>query len=180
MQIKSPLNLLFAGLAICLFAATGCDDSGTTKAGSGSTSTHEDDHGHSHDGDDAHDHEEHDHPDHGPYGGHIFPIDSDEYQGEWKKYKDNDVIRMYILNSDKKPKAVALNVDSFVVIPQAGSGDEKFELEAEKPDENGAASVFMLEDKALSMAIPLGVDIEIKVGDKVIKGQIKAHKPLDH
>ena len=42
------------------------------------------------------------------------------------------------------------------------------------------ASVFKLDDADLALAIPLGVDIQIEVGDKTVKGEIKAHAPLDH
>ncbi len=174
MRINSSTSYLLAALAVCLFTSVGCDNGTETK-------TKSDDHGHAHDGEHAHHHE---HPPHGPFGGHIFTLDSPEYQCEWKKYSDNDVIRMYILDvpgdAKMKPKAVPMKVDSFMVMAQAGSDGAKFQLEAEKPDENGATAVFMLEDKALATTIPLGVDIEIKVGDKVYKGQIKAHKPLDH
>ena len=78
-------------------------------------------------------------------------------------------------NANKKAK-----VDSFIVKPQVGSDAEVFELAPEDANENGETATFMLDEQALGIAIPLGVDIEIKIGDKTLKGEIKAHKPLDH
>ncbi len=178
MRINSVTSLLVAAFALVIFV-TGCekptDVDGGSKAKSGENADHDHDDDHAHDDGHAHD----DHPAHGPFGGHIFPIDSSDYQGEWKKYKDNNIIRMYLLDSEGK-KEVAVKVDSFIVKPQAGKGDVVFELTAEEPDENGASATYMLDDEELTIAIPLGVDIEIKMGDKTLKGQIKAHKPLDH
>ena len=85
LSVKSISSFFLAGLALFMFAAVGCE---SPDAG------HGDGHGaHDHAG---HDHD-HDHPAHGPAGGHIFPLDTDEYQAEWKKYSDNNKIRMYIL-----------------------------------------------------------------------------------
>jgi hypothetical protein len=174
MRINSIASLFIAALAVVVFASVGCEkptgDNGPKPAAGG-----HDDHDHDH-GDD---HADHDHPAHGPFGGHIFDIDSPDYQGEWKKYSDNNIIRMYLLDGKGKD-AVAVKVDSFIVKPQAGKDDVTFELKAEDPDENGASSTYMLDDENLTIAIPLGVDIEIKIGDKTYKSQIKAHQPLDH
>ena len=87
--------------------------------------------------------------------------------------------KMYLLDAAGK-KEVAQKVDSFTVTPKVGSEEEGFTLVAEKADEQGLSAVYMLDDQQLSIAIPLGVDIEIKIGDKVYKGEIKAHEPLDH
>jgi hypothetical protein len=75
---------------------------------------------------------------------------------------------------------VPVKVDSFIVKPKAGDEEIVFELEAEDVDEDGKTATFMLDDQDLSIAIPLGVDIVITSGDQVWKGEIKAHKPLDH
>jgi hypothetical protein len=106
-------------------------------------------------------------------------LDTPDHQVEWKKYKDNDMIRMYILDG-KGEEATPVKVDSFTVTPKIGKDEASFELEPEDADENGATAIYALDDKELSIAIPLGVVIEIKVGDKTLKGEIKAHKPLDH
>jgi hypothetical protein len=190
-------SLIVAMLAITVFAINGCDSSvgnGKTNGGAATDSDHDHDHDHDgddhdhdgdHDGDDHdhdgddHDHAQSDHPAHGPFGGHIFALEPNEFQGEWKKYTDSNVIKMYILDADGK-KEVSQKVDSFTVTPKVGNDEGGFVLEPENPDEQGLAAVYMLDDQDLSIAIPLGVDIEIKIGDKVFKGEIKAHKPLDH
>lgn len=86
---------------------------------------------------------------------------------------------MYILDAAGK-EAVAQKVDSFTVTPKVGNDETGFVLEPESPDEQGLSAVYVLDDQELSIAVPLGVDIEIKIGDKVFKGEIKAHEPLDH
>ena len=164
--------LVLAALAVFV---SGCDYS-AQQAAKGKV---DDGHGHSHD--DGHDHGEdadHDHPAHGPNGGHLFAVDSPDYQVEWCKFKDNNVIKMYLL--DKDGKSVAEKVTSFKVIPTAGSDQTPFELVAEAADGEGKASVFSLDDQGLCIAIPLGVDLEIAMGDKVLKGKIESHAPRDH
>lgn len=168
MSTKSLFSCLFATLALAVFVTVGCENPGT---GDGHG-----DHGHAHDHD--HDHAHHDHPPHGPSGGHIFPLDTDEFQAEWKKYSDNNVIKIITLDAAGK-EITPVAASSVLITPQVGEGDVSFTLPAES-SENGLASVFKLDDAALAVAISLGVDIEIKVGDKTIKGEIKAHKPLDH
>jgi hypothetical protein len=86
---------------------------------------------------------------------------------------------MYILDAAGK-EAVAQKVESFTVTPKVGNDEAGFVLEPENPDEQGLSAVYMLDDQNLSIAIPLGVDIEIKIADKIYKGEIKAHEPLDH
>ena len=85
---------------------------------------------------------------------------------------------MHLLDKDQKP--AVLKVDSFHVIPMAGNDATPFVLEAESPDEEGKSSVYMLDDQNLSIAIPLGVKIEITMGDTVLKGKIDQHEPMDH
>ena len=169
MSSKSLFSCLLSTLALVMFVCVGCEKPG---AGDG--------HGHAHDGDGhghAHDHD-HDHPAHGPFGGHIFPLDTEEFQAEWKKYTDNNVIKIYILDAAGK-KAFPIAASSLTITPKVGEGDVSFELPAES-SENGLASVFKRDDAELAIGIPLGVDIQIKVGDKTINGEIKAHAPLDH
>jgi hypothetical protein len=181
MRINSTSSLIVAILAVAMFAVNGCDNGGPSTDGSGKTNSgagdHDHDHDHDHDGD--HDHDASDHPAHGPFGGHIFALEPNEFQGEWKKYTDSNVIKMYILDAAGK-EAVAQKVDSFTVTPKVGNDETGFVLEPESPDEQGLSAVYVLDDQELSIAVPLGVDIEIKIGDKVFKGEIKAHEPLDH
>ncbi|MEL7499617.1 MAG: hypothetical protein AAFN77_18585 [Planctomycetota bacterium] len=166
---QSFIATTVALLAIVALAA-GCNDADDPGNGNGTTAENHDGHGHDHG---------HEHPPHGPNGGHIFKLDSDGHSGEWCKFKDNDIIKMHLLDAEGK-KAVPMKVDSFVVKPLAGNDDVSFEFAAENADDEGMASTFMLDDEDLSMAISLGVSIEIKSGDTVMKGKIDAHEPLDH
>ncbi len=170
MSVKTLSTYFLTGLALLMFAAVGCEN---PEAGNGHDHEHGE-HDHDHDG---HGHA-HDHPPHGPNGGHIFPLDTDGYQAEWKKYSDNNMIRIYILDAEGK-KAMPIAADSFTVTPKVGEGDLSFTLLPENPTD-GLSPVYALDDRDLAVAIPLGVDIEIKMGDKTIKGEIKAHQPLDH
>ena len=173
MNLKQWISLALMLFAIGIFT-TGCAESEPSDGDA------QGEHDHDHDGHDhGHDHAGHDHPPHGPNGGHIFLFDNKEVQGEWCKYKDNDMIRMHLLGADGKTP-MAMKVDSFVVRPNVGNDDTTFEMEAENADSDGKASTFMLDDKSLTIAIPLGVKIEVKAGDKTMVGEIKAHEPLDH
>lgn len=173
-------------LALCLLAMVayvGCEKPAGETGDGHSHSDHDHDHDHGdHDhahGDDDHDHDHADHPAHGPNNGHLFAFDNADFQGEWCKYKDNNVIRMYLLDKSGKEPA-PLKVDSFVVKPLVGNDDTSFELTAENADDQGLASTFMLDDQTLSIAIPLGVKIVVTAGDQTMTGEIKAHEPLDH
>lgn len=180
MRINSASSLIVAMLAVAVFAVSGCDSTGGNgKTNGGAANNADHDHDHDHDHGDDHDHDHADHPAHGPFGGHIFALEPNDMQGEWKKYTDSNVIKMYLLDAAGK-KEVAQKVESFTVTPKVGNDEEGFTLEAEKLDDQGLSAVYMLDDQNLSIAIPLGVDIEVKIGDKVYKGEIKAHEPLDH
>ncbi|MEM9943974.1 MAG: hypothetical protein AAF939_20615 [Planctomycetota bacterium] len=177
-----------AVIAVFAFTLGGCaPPEPNADGGSSSASDHDHDHGdhdhgdHDHDGDHDHGHDDHahDHPPHGPNHGHIFDLDTDGHQGEWCKYPDNNVIRMFILDAKGK-KNVPVKIDSFTVRPKVGADEEEFVLEPEEANENGETATYKLDDEDLYRAIPLGVDIEIKSGDQTWKGEIKAHKPLDH
>ena len=192
MTTKSLLPFIVAMLATIVFAV-GCQeptgDAGGEKGHA--HGEHGDDHDHAncdhdhgdHDhGDHDHDHashEGHDHPPHGPNHGHIFNFDSDEFKGEWCQYKDNDVICVYLLDG-KGESQKPLVVEQFLIKPTVGSEDEPFELEPEDVDPEGAAHKFSLDDKNLRIAIPLGVEIEVITEGKTLKGEIKAHEPMDH
>jgi len=139
-------------------------------------------HGHNHDGHDHGSHEGHDHgmhDVHGPFGGHVFSFDSDDYGAEWKHYNDNDVIRVYVLDpAGKKEAPVKATV---TMIPLGGSDKTPFELEAEKVDGDGNSAIYSLDDKNLGIAITaVGVKVEMKVADKTYSAIIEAHEPHDH
>lgn len=175
MRVNSMTSLLVACFALIVFATGGCDKP-TANTGTTPDAGHED-HDHDHEG---HDHDdEHSHAAHGPMGGHIFSLSSPDFQGEWKKYPDNNIIRMYVLDAAGK-KPVPVNVDSFIVKHKIGNDGKQFEFAAEDPDESGASAVYKLDDQDLAIAMSTGVDIEIKIGDQTVTGSIEAHEPLDH
>ena len=191
------MTKFFTALVLGLFSCcllSGCAETNTAET---KTEGHDHDHeGHDH-GDHDHDHEGHDHGDHaghdhgdhaghdhamdvhGPFGGHTFKFDSDDYRAEWKHYNDNDVIRVYVLDSTGKKEAP---VEATVaMIPLGGSDKTPFELEAEKANEDGEAAVYSLDDKNLGIAITaVGVNVEMKVDGKTYTGVIEAHEPHDH
>lgn len=170
-SIKNCFALLAMLVAATIFTV-GCNDPGTATGTEGKAAA-SDDHDHDHD-------HAHDHPAHGPNGGHMVPLATEEFQAEWKKYNDSNITRIYLLDKSGK-EAMPMKLDSFVIKPQAGNDDSvMFELEAEEPNDEGLAAVYMLDDEQLKIAIPLGVNIEIKMGDKTVTGEIKAHEPLDH
>ncbi len=186
MSLKSISTFVVVMMATIVFAV-GCQK--PSDAGGHEHGDHGHDHGegghvhgpdcdHDH-GEHGHDHAEHDHPAHGPNHGHIFDLDSDDVTCEWCKFKDNNVIRFHLLDSEgHSPKSMV--VEKFLVKPLVGNDSEPFELEPEAVDPEGATSSFSLDDVNLGIAIPLGVGIEIVTEGKTIKGQIKAHEPLDH
>ncbi len=180
--MKKFFTAIMLGLFSCCLMS-GCAE---TKTENAMTEGHDHDHGdhdgHDHDGEDHDDHEGHDHAEHdvhGPFGGHVFSFDSDDYRGEWKHYNDNDVIRVYILDSAGKKEA-PVNA-TVAMIPLGGSDRTPFELEAEKPNAEGQSAVYSLDDKNLGIAITaVGVKVEAKIGDKTYSGTIEAHEPHDH
>ena len=167
------LALFTAGLAIACFAFAGCEPTTDNSSGEGTTETKADDghgHDHSHDGGHAH----------GPNGGHPFTFDNgEEYQGEWKHYGDNHIIRLYIL--DAEGKNVAVKADSVTITRLTGDADEaSFTLDAEDPNENGEAVVYSLDSQDLKIAMNLKVKVEMKIGDKTYTAEIAEHQPHDH
>lgn len=182
------MKKFFTAIVLGVFSAcliSGCADTQTADSTTDDTAEHDHDHeGHSHDHD-GHDHGDHDGHDHsgddvhGPFGGHTFRFDSDDYRAEWKHYNDNNVIRVYVLDpTGKKEAPVKASVAMF---PMAGSDKTPFELEAEKPNESGESAVYALDDQNLGIAITAGgVKVEMKTGGKTYTGIIDAHAPHDH
>lgn len=190
----SFLVLLFA--ALCTLNA-GCDQPATVDGKQPAAQGHDDhghshdgdDHGHSHDGDDhaehadhAGDHQGHDHgsaagEEMGPNKGHIVYLQPDDYVSEWRHYKGNSVIRVYVLDKQKKSVAVNANVS---IEPQAGKTREPFVLEPEDGDADGKTAVYMLDDDKLSVAMNLGVVLNIEIDGKTYQGKIAPHKPHHH
>ena len=182
------MSKFFTAFMLGLFSCcllSGCADTNTAET---TTESHDHDHdGHDHDHDHDHDHgshDGHDHGDHegcvhGPFGGHVFEFDSDDFGAEWKHYNDNDVIRVYVLDSaGEKESPVKATV---TMTPLGGSDKTPFELEAEKADAEGRAAIYSLDEKDLGIAITaVGVKVEMKTGDKTYTGVIEAHAPHDH
>ena len=194
------MTKFFTALALGLFSCCLMSGCAETKTAENNTESHEghdhgdheghdhgDHEGHDHgdhEGHDHGDHEGHDHGDHamdvhGPFGGHTFKFDSDDYRAEWKHYNDNDVIRVYVLDeTGKKEAPVKATV---AMIPLGGSDKTPFELEAEKVNDEGESAVYSLDEKDLGIAITaVGVKVEMKVDDKTYTGTIEAHEPHDH
>jgi len=171
-------------LAVCCFVVpaltslSGCDDSPQASATKSDGHDH-DDHGHDH-GDHGHDHD-HEHgelPAHGPNNGHLFKLSGTDMVGEWIHYSDNDIIRVLLL--DKKFEN-AIEYDGVSITPTAGDDKTPFVLELDpEKNINDKKLVYMLDEQKLMLAMSLGVEVEITVGDKTYKGAIEPHVPHDH
>ena len=177
---------IFTILALCCFGLapfSGCGPE-TKTVDSDKGGHHDHDHGdHDHDHGD-HGHGDHDHgelPAHGPNKGHLFKLDGTDMVGEWIHYNDNDIIRVLLLD-EKLENAVAL--DGVTITPTAGSDRTPFALELDTEQngskENPMQLVYMLDDKALGIAMSLGVEVEFSVGGNKYKGAIAPHAPHDH
>jgi len=153
-------------------------------------------HGHDHDGDDhGHSHGEEGHEDHashddhaghdhgdvaveeiGPNKGHVVYLSPTDYVGEWRHYRGNSVIRVYVLDKDKKSVAVDAKVS---IVPQTGKNREPFVLQPED-SEGGKTAVYMLDDDKLSVAMNLGVMLKVEIDGKTFEGEVPPHKPHHH
>jgi len=147
-----------------------------------------DDHGHSHDEEGHEDHADHEgHEDHdhdgaaaeemGPNKGHIIYLEPNDYVSEWRHYKGNSVIRIYVLDKDKKSVAVNAKV---TVEPQTGKTRDPFVLRPEDEDEDGKTAVYMLDDEQFSNAMNLGVKLKIEIDGKTYVGIVPEHAPHHH
>ena len=94
-------------------------------------------------------------------------------------YNDNDIIRIYVLDAEGKAN-LPIRADEVTIKRTAGKEVVSFTLEPEDANEQGEAAAYMLEDKELTIAISLGVEVEIKVGDEVHRGKIPPHEPHHH
>ena len=187
---NSFLILSFA--LVCVFSI-GCDSPSTTTAGGKANMQSHDDHGHDHE-ERGHDHEEHGH-DHsesggsghaghdthieemGPNKGHIIYLQPSDYVAEWRHYKGNNVIRMYVLDANKKTVGVNATVS---VKSESGKSKETFELVPEDADGEGKTGVYMLDEQALANAMNLGVVVSVEVDGKVYSGKVPPHAPHHH
>lgn len=195
----------FATLALSLLAmvmfTVGCESPSKDKpAQSGKSSSHDhdghdhdhdghghDDHGHDdhdghgHDDHDGHDHGDEGHGDHaeqlGPNGGHLVPLTPATYAAEWQHYKGNSIIRVHVLDAEKKMMPVNATV---TITPDAGKGDEVFELLAENAGDDQKAATYMADEQKLSIAMNLGVTLKIEIDGETYEGKIAPHKPHHH
>ena len=187
------IPFLLLSVAILSMSLVGCEKP-STAGGSGANSealaNADNDHGHSHDGDehghdeaghDDHGHDEHGHEAHieemGPNKGHIIRLEPADYVAEWRHYKGNSVIRVYVLDGEKKTTPVNATV---TITPEAGKTKDPFELEPEDANDDGATAVYMLDEQQLALAMNLGVTISVEVDGKVYSGKVPPHKPHHH
>lgn len=161
--------------SFCLILVSACDNSQapTERAANQDDSTsdqvaHDQDNHHS-DAPQSYSAGDHSHR-HGIHGGHIFDFSPAEFLGEWVQHRDSDLIQIFVLDlngqSDFPQKVESLLIKK---------GDTLFSLDPESPDENGYSSVYSLEDKDLSIAMNLGVDVELTIGDREFTAEIPAH-----
>ena len=180
-------SFLFLILAALFTFNVGCDQPASiadkTTPGAHDHDHDGDDHGHSHDGE-GHDHAGHEshEADHhveemGPNKGHIVYLSPKEYVSEWRHYRGNSVIRVYVLDEHKKSVGVNAKVS---IEPQAGKNRDPFVLQPEDAGEDGKTAVYMLDDDKLSVAMNLGVKLKIEIDGKTYEGEIPPHKPHHH
>lgn len=163
-------GILLSTAVVLNFA--GCDSgkaSGTGSTTATGTAAKGDDHGH--------DHEEH--ADHGPNHGHLIAAESTEMGLEWTHSNKNNIIRIFLLDA-KKEKNQPAKVDSLTVTRATGNTSDKWVLTAVNPNAAGESAEYMLDSEDLNRAMALGVNIEVKMGDKVVKATIPPHAPHDH
>ncbi len=180
-------SFLLLMLATVCTLNVGCDQpSSTAQKSEPAAHDHDhdgDDHGHSHDGE-GHDHaghESHEADQHveemGPNKGHIVYLSPKDYVSEWRHYKGNSVIRVYVLDANKDSVGVNAKVS---IEPQAGKTRDPFVLQPEDAGDDGKTAVYMLDDDKLSVAMNLGVKLKIEIDGKTYEGEIPPHKPHHH
>ena len=163
-------RFLVALLAVACFAVCGCDNT-ASKGGNAEKSSEKEEHGHDHD----HDHD-HDHGMLGKNRGHVYKFDTKEMRLEWAHSKSNNKFFLVDLEGNNKP----MKVDSFEVVSEVGSEPETFNIPAVDANDKGETAQYTLDSEELSRAIPLGVSVKVKVGDKTYTAKIDAHEPHSH
>jgi len=180
-------SFLILSFALVCVLAIGCEPPSTSTAGGKvDLQSLDDHHGHSHDDHDHGDHDEAGHDDHGhgehveemgPNMGHIIYLAPKDYVAEWRHYKGNNVIRLYVLDANKKTVEVNAKVS---VKSESGKSKETFELEPEDANDEGKAAVYMLDEQALANAMNLGVVVSFEIDGKVYSGKVPPHAPHHH
>jgi hypothetical protein len=178
-------SFLILSFALVCVLAIGCDSPSGTKSDGKADVNAQDDHGHDHD-DQGHDHAEHSHDEGahdvhveemGPNKGHIVRLAPTDYVAEWRHYKGNNVIRIYVLDANKKTVAVNATVS---VKSESGKSKETFELVPEDAEDDGKTGVYMLDEQALANAMNLGVVITFEIDGKEYSGKVPPHAPHHH
>ena len=173
-MLKSVVLIAFGCVLLC-----GCEEgkpakNDSAKSNGGHSHSHGDG-GHSHEGAHTHDQETDVKDDiHGVNGGHKFVLEPAEFIGEWLVSDDNTV-KIFLLDKDGKANSPA-RVDHF----ELRRGDIVFTLDPDGEDSEGKTAVYSLDDQDLSMAINLGVDVKIMIGDQTYTGKISPVEPHDH
>ncbi len=179
-------SFLILSFALVCLLAVGCDQpAATNSGGQADTHSHADhDHDHAEHGHDEESHDDHGHAGHGamveemgPNRGHIVRLTPTDYMAEWRHYKGNNVIRVYVLNAEKDTVAVDASV---TVKSESGKSKETFELAPEDADAEGKTGVYMLDEQGLAMAMNLGVTISFEIDGKTYEGKVPPHKPHHH
>lgn len=177
------ISLFAALLALACFVTLGCspDEKSKKTPEDKAGASQDDDHDHDHDHGDDHADDHGDEDDHqvGPNKGHLHKLTPGDYTLEWVHHKGNHKNDFFLLDTAGKANTPA-KVDSFTVTSLVGEGNEAFTMDAVSPDASGAAAQYSLDNQDLSIAMNLGVSVEIKIGDKTYTTKIEAHKPHDH
>ena len=179
--MRSSFLIVSFSLVCCL--AIGCEQPSSTAGDNLTQELEEHKHG-GHQGHDHGDHSGHDHEGHddhaeemGPNKGHIIHLEPSDYVAEWRHYKGNSIIRVYVLDAQKKSTAVQADVS---IKSTSGKTPTTFELAPEDADAQGKTAVYMLDDQALSVAMNLGVELTIEIDGKSYVGKVDEHAPHHH
>ena len=103
----------------------------------------------------------------------MFDFDSD-YTAEAQRVSGGDIIRIAILDKEGKKEARVLT-ESLTVRRK----DEVFVMTPSPDDEttDEGSYLFELNDKDFAIAWSLGIEVEMKVGDKMYKGTLGSFEP---
>ncbi len=175
-EMKNNTNLTLL-LAVCglfgIATSAGCENTDSTTANKTA------DHGHDHEEDGSHSHDDdgHDHAAHaeefGPKGGHVIAFDDSKGFAEWTHNDNEDKVTVYLLDETKKSLQPAAVTKAYFT---SKSGDKSKEFELTATDAvDGKAATFERTDKALLVALNLGVDLTLETADGSMKIFIKPH-----
>lgn len=121
----------------------------------------------------------HHHHAHGPHGGPVIELGSEDLHAEAVLDEDENILDIYILGSDAKT-AEAIAVASLTVSFKHGEETEDFELKAapQEGDAEGSASRFTITSEDLVTEIhhhPEGASLAFEVDGTPYKGTVEVH-----